>query len=169
MEIMPKKIEERAGGKHMFSSQVSSKLLCSAFCSVISTPVNILPSSLGIMSLIVHARYVFWMVSGELAETVSTCSGHLPRPVGHFMYPRRRRATSYTFTLFALLQKFKWHHKKAEGVEKASPCTEPLSTVISVFPFCSLMQKKEIRPPFYGFSFGVPVCACVCAAQIRVG
>lgn len=115
MEIMPKKIEERAGEKHMFSSQVSSKLLCSAFCSVISTPVNILPSSLGIMSLIVHARYVFWMVSGELAETVSTCSGHLPRSVGHFMYPRRRRATSYTFTLFALLQKFKWHHKKGEG------------------------------------------------------
>lgn len=53
--------------------------------------------------------------------------------------------------------------KRRRGVEKASPCTEPLSTVISVFPFCSLMQKKEIRPPFYGFSFGVPVCVRVCA------
>lgn len=26
----------------------------------------------------------------------------------------------------------------------------------------SCARKKEIKPPFYGYSFGVPVCVCEC-------
>lgn len=110
------------------------------------------------MSLIVHARYVFWMVPGELAETVSTYSHHLPRSLGHLMCPRRRRATSYTFILFTLLRKLKW--RRSEGKREAIWVPSPYPLSYPYFRFVHLCKKRRLSPHFMAIHLGY-LCVCV--------